>query len=395
MAFFRGIGLGVMAFLLFLLVLILGLSINANFTVLNPGFINGQIQKLDVADVVREEVLASGAIRETPQAVHDFLQTELPEYSVELKEAVAEAVNRFYDYLLGRTDTLDLPVALGETILDPELLYSLADRIDWADLAEEMVQRNISDQLNPVFSYLTDYIDDATVKLDGWFKTTLREVVTPLQEYLLGQRDTLTIAIDLGEPVAVMYQTLFDVYNRFPPPEVSNLTPLQRQMAFNDFFFYELTAGLPAVIEIDSAAFEGTPEAINQALMELQVDLAQIKDYVNYYRFGFLGLLVAIAALASAAYLVLRERRKWYFYTGLTLFITGLVGFVTVMATNAAIGINTDFGSVPTAVHLWLPGLVESAIRPFLLFSILIGALGITGIILAQLDRTQPPALKR
>lgn len=391
MGFFRGIGLGVIAFLLFLSALVLGISLNINFTVLNPGFINGQVQKLDVADVVREEVIASGAINDIPQAVNEFLNQELPEYSDELKQAVAMAVDRVYDYLLGRSDTIDLPIDLGETVLDPELLYSLADRIDWADLAEEMVQRTISPQLNPVFSYLTDYIDDAMIKQDAWFKATLREVVTPLQEYLLGQRDTLDIVIDLGETVAVMYQTLFDVYSRFPPPEVSDMTPLERQMAFNIFFYNELTAGVPAVIEIDSTAFEGTPEAINQALSDLKTNLTQIKDYVNYYRFAFLSLILLIVALAGSVYLILRDRRKWYFYLGLTLFITGLVGFVSVMATNAAIGVNTDFGDVPTAVRFWLPGLVESAIRPFLFFSILTGILGITGIILAQIDRTRHP----
>ena len=392
MGFLRGIGLGLTALLLFLTVALSGLAVNVSFTVLSPSFVKNQIEKLDLADVIREEVIDSGAIRDMPHAVSDFLNHELPEYSAELKQAVADAVDRFYDYLLGSTDTLDLPTALGETVLNTELLYSLADRIDWPDLAEELVQENIQGQIDPVFVYLTDYVDDAMIRLNGWFKNSLRQIVDPLQEYLLGQRPDLRVSISLGEPASVLYQTLFEVYNRFPPPELNHLSPLEKQLAFDEFFFYQLTYGWPNSIDLDATAFEGTPESIATALDELNADIAQAKDYVNYFRLGMIGLLLVIAGLAGAAWLILRDRHKFLFFTGLTLFVTGLVGFVTVMVTNAAVGINTDFGSVPSAVHIWLPQLVESSIRPYLFFSILIGAVGITGIIMAQINRPRPPS---
>ncbi|ADJ25542.1 hypothetical protein Dehly_0215 [Dehalogenimonas lykanthroporepellens BL-DC-9] len=86
----------------------------------------------------------------------------------------------------------------------------------------------------------SDYVDDAMVKLDDWFKTSLRQIVDPLQEYLLGQRPALKVSVSLSEPTEVLYQTLFEAFNRFPQPELKYLSPLEKQQAFNQFFFYEL-----------------------------------------------------------------------------------------------------------------------------------------------------------
>ncbi|MEN8613734.1 hypothetical protein ABFB09_00430 [Dehalogenimonas sp. THU2] len=390
MGFIRGLVLGVVGILLFLSLLLLGVGLSLNFTVLNPGFINGQIERLDVADVFREAVIESGTIDDTPRAIRVFLDEELPEFSDEMKAAVSGAVDRFYDYLHGRTDTLDLQVALGETVFAPELVYSLADRIDWPDLAEELIQENTGPNIDPIFAYLLDYIDNATVKMEDWYKDALRKLFPPMKEYLLGTSQSLDIFIPLDQPLTTLYITLLDVYNRYPPPELSGLTLAQKQAAFDDFFFFQLVAGWPTAIEIDSSFFAAAPESINQGLDELKADIEELKKNLGYYWFGFYGLFLLIALLIGAAYLMLRERRKLLLYAGIIFFIFGLIGFVGVMVTNAIVGTGTDFGDVPSAVQVWLPGLVESALRPILFFSIFAGAVGITGVILSHLHPHSP-----
>lgn len=388
MGFLRAVGLGIIGFVLFAALLLTGVGLTVQLTLLNPSFINNQVEKLDVAELLTEEVVASGAIRDMPDAVRLFLDEELPEYSGELKQAAVGAVDRFYDYILGRSDTLDLPQALGETVFDPQLVYSLADRLDWADLAEEMMLRNLGTDLSPTFSYLTDYIGDAMVKLDGWFHDTLREVVPAFQQYMLGQSDELHYYIDLDEePYRVIYQTMLDVYNQYPPPELAELSPLQKQMAFNYFFETEIAVFLQQPIDIDSAAFEGAPEALNQAFADLEAEIEQVKTYVGYFQAGFFGLLLGMALLLGLAYLMLRDRWKLMLYAGVVLFVYGLIAFVGIMVTNSVVGVSTDFGQVPAAVQLWLPGVVESATRPLLFFSIFTGALGLAGIILSQVHQ--------
>ncbi|TFG45804.1 MAG: hypothetical protein E4H31_02230 [Dehalococcoidia bacterium] len=384
MGFLKGLTLGIIGFLIFLSLLLVGTGLSINFTALHHDFINGQIKKLDLTDMVRESIIENVSMSDMPQAIRAFLDTELPEYSEEIKLAVAESVNRFYDYLLGRTDTLDLQMALGETVLNPELLYSLADRIDWPDITEELVQRNIGGELDPTFIYLVDYIDDATLKLKSWFDSTLREIVPPLQQYLLGQSETLNVFIPLDEPVSVIYNTLLDVFSRFPPPEMSGLTPSQRLLLFDDFFFYELIPDLPRSITIDSTTLAGVPESLNQGLNDLKADIEKLKRYIVYYWMTFYELIILIAALIGLAYLLMRDKQKLLLYSGIIFFIFGLVGFTSVMVANAMIGVSTDFGDVPSAIQIWIPGMIENALWPLMIFSILAGALGLSGIILSQ-----------
>jgi hypothetical protein len=85
--------------------------------------------------------------------------------------------------------------------------------------------------------------------------------------------------------------------------------------------------------------------------------------------------------LIGLAYLTLRRLRKTLLFSGIIFFAFGLIGFVAVMVTNAMITASTDFGAVPSAIQVWLPGVVESALRPFMFFSIGAGALGIAAII--------------
>jgi hypothetical protein len=392
MGFLKGLGLAVISILLFLSLLVTGVGVTLNFTALNPGFINRQIDDLDVTALLSEGIDDSPSSGDVPQAIREFLNNELPDYSEEIKAAVKEANNRFYDYLLGRTDTLDLKVVFGETILDPELIYSLADKINWPNLADELIREEIAENggIDPAFVYLLDYIDDAAVKLEPWFKDSLREIVPPVHDYLLGQSQTLDIHISLEEPATVLYETLFDVFNRFPPPELAGLSPDQRQMAFNAFFFFELIPTLPTEINIDSAFFSGAPQNLNQAFTDLKTEVDRVKGYVTTYWMVFYGLILFIVVLLALAFLITGRAKKALLFGGIVFFVFGLIGFVSAMVANS-MAPGFDFGGVPAAVDVWLPEVIQDALRPFLFFSIGAGVLGIAGILASVLMHPHPP----
>jgi hypothetical protein len=382
MGFLKGLALTLIGILLFLSIMLFGAGLTFNFTALSPTFVNRQIDDLDVAAIIKDSILEISAGNDVPDALREFLDGELPNYSVELKAAIAEAVDRLYDYILGRTDTLDLNVVIGETILDPELFYSLADKIDWPDLAEELVKRKIGTELNPTLSYLADYVDDAMMELDPWFRQTLRRVVPPVHDYLLQLSPTLQVSVPLLEPAIVMYNTLYDIYTRFPPPELAGATPEERLAEFNNFFFFELIPDLPAAIEIDNTFFEGAPQSLTDGLAEIKVEIDRAKQNLVYYWLAFYSLGLFIIILVGLAFLIYRKAYKTLHFAGTVFFIFGLVGFVGVMVTNSMLNPGSVITSgMPSAVEFWLPGVIENALRPFLLFSIGMGALGLSGIV--------------
>ncbi len=392
MGFLKGLGLAVISILLLLSLLVLAVGVTLNFTVLNPGFVNRQIDDLDVTALLSEGITDSPSANDLPQAIRDFLDHQLSDYSEELKAAVKEANNRFYDYLLGRTDTLDLKMVFGETILDPELIYSLADKINWPDLADELIRKEVEENggIDPAFTYLLDYVDDAAVKLEPWFKDTLRGIVPPVHDYLLGQSQTLDVHISLVVPAEVLYETLFDVFSRFPPPEFANMTPTQRQLAFNAFFFFELIPTLPTEINIDSAFFSGAPQDLNQAFADLNTEVDRVKSDITTYWIVFYGLILFVLVLLGLAFLITGRVKKALLFGGVIFFAFGLIGFVSAMVANS-MAPGFDFGGVPAAVEVWLPGVVQNALRPFLFFSIGAGVLGIAGILGSVLMHPHPP----
>jgi hypothetical protein len=384
MGFLKGLALSLLSVLLFLSVLLLGAGITLKLTVLNPHFINKQIQKLDLASLINETASDNPSANEMPEAIRKFLDTDLAKYSDELKAATEEANSRLYDYVLGRTKNLDLKTALGETVLAPQLIYSLTDKIDWPSFTDELIRKEINKQggVDPSFSYLLDYIDDALVKLDPWFKSTLRQVVPQIHDYLLGQTQTLDVSISLEEPTNVLYSTLFDVFYRFPPPELAGFSASQKQLEFNNFFYFQVVPSLPAVIDLDSSFFSGAPQDLNQAFSDLKTGIDRIKSHVSKYWLAFFGLILVTVLLFALAFLILRRLAKLLLLGGVILFILGLIGFVASMVANSEIA-GIDLGSVPTAVQIWLPGVIQSILRPFLWFSLGAGILGTVGIVIS------------
>ncbi|PPD58236.1 hypothetical protein [Dehalogenimonas etheniformans] len=396
MGFLKGLGLAFLSILLFLSVLLLGVGITVNTTALNPGFINDQIERLDIAGIINEEISTDPSANDLPQTVRAFLNTELPAYSEQIKSAVKQANDRLYDYVLGRVDTLDLNSAIGDTVLDPELIYPLADKVDWPAVADELVRKEIAKNggVDPTFAYLLDYIDDAAVKLDPWIKSTLREIVPPIHDYLLGQTQTLNVSISLEQPAVVLYSTFLDAFNRSPPPQLSGSSAAQKQAAFNNFFFVEVIPSLPAVIDIDPSFFGGAPQEINQGLADLRTGLGDVRTFVASYWLAFYGLIVLIVLLFGLSWLILRRVEKLLLFSGIILFILGSIGFVSVIVADSIIS-GIDFGSVPVAIQTWLPGTVQSVLRPFLFFNIAGGIIGVVAIVSSILIRRDVPPPKQ
>ncbi|APV43539.1 hypothetical protein Dform_00176 [Dehalogenimonas formicexedens] len=392
MGFLKGLGLALISILLFLSILLLGVGVTVNTTALNPSFINRQIERLDVASLIDESVSNDPAAAELPQAMRDFLKNGLPAFSQEIKTAAKDANSRLFDYLLGRIDTLDLGAVLGDTVLEPDLVYSLADKIDWPSLVDEQVRKELlkNGGVDPTFGYLLDYIGDAAVKLDPWIKSTLREIVPPVHDYLLGKTQTLDVSISLEQPTVVLYSTFLDAFNRFPPPQLAGLSAAQKQAAFNNFFFFEFIPALPAAIDIDSSFFSGAPQEIAQGFSDLKTGLEDAKAYLTYYWLAFYGLIIFIVLLFGLALLILRRFSGLLLFGGIILLIFGALGSIAVIVADSTVSA-VDFGSVPAAIQSWLPGLVQNALNPFLFFSVGVGIAGIVAIVTSALMRREAP----
>jgi hypothetical protein len=106
--FWKGVALGLLACLLFTALLLLIPMFCLNSTVLSPGFVSAEIQKLDTTELAKE-------------LLPDSLPGDLQPYSSSIDSTIVElrpwidsqtqmVISSTYDYLSGRTEALNLTV---------------------------------------------------------------------------------------------------------------------------------------------------------------------------------------------------------------------------------------------------------------------------------------------
>ena len=171
MNFLKGLALGLLSFLLVLSLSIFSIAFLLNQTILNPGFVSSELNKLDIP-LLAEEFLREQIPEE--ELVVEVLSDTVTDLEPWIQQQVSDGVYSSYDYLMGRSQTLSVVIPLepvkeslkdnlGEAILQslpPELagaspaqielfLNELYDEID--ELLPETFELN-EDSLGAAFS---------------------------------------------------------------------------------------------------------------------------------------------------------------------------------------------------------------------------------------------------
>lgn len=114
----KGILLAILGIFLSLSLLIFGLALMVNQSVLNPDFIAEHVERLDIAEladeIVREQIPAEAADF-MGDSLNEVLADIIADIEPWLKEQARNAIYVFYDYIEGRSETLSLIISL-ETV---------------------------------------------------------------------------------------------------------------------------------------------------------------------------------------------------------------------------------------------------------------------------------------
>ena len=127
MQFLKGLAISLLSFLLFLSLSVFSLVFMLNQTVLNPEFVASHINKLDLPSIAREtgvidqisqsvgQQISQQAGQQIPQAeeiIAQVLDDTLLENEPWIKEQVNKAIYTFYDYILGKSQSLNLTISI-------------------------------------------------------------------------------------------------------------------------------------------------------------------------------------------------------------------------------------------------------------------------------------------
>lgn len=108
----KGLALGLLIFLLVLSLPIFGVAFLLNQTILNPGFVSSEINKLNVP-LLAEELLREQIPEEDfPEEFGDVLVNTITDLEPWIQQQVTDGVYSSYDYLSGKSQTLSVVIPL-------------------------------------------------------------------------------------------------------------------------------------------------------------------------------------------------------------------------------------------------------------------------------------------
>jgi hypothetical protein len=202
MKFLKGLGTFVCSFLLFLALTIFSLVFMLHSTVLSPGFITNEVNRVELASILDETIKVgdqkNGDL--TPGMKAILIDTSR-KIEPALKQQFKAAVKPVYDYLKGKSKELNLSEVLSDTIASNNFLITVINDIDAVALVKEIIAEDDSQTLDGLSKELSDSVVNILTNLESQLKKELGDAVSPINDYLWGRSQDLSLAIVLGNSV--------------------------------------------------------------------------------------------------------------------------------------------------------------------------------------------------
>ena len=199
MKILKGLALGLLSFLLFLSLSIFGVLFMLNSTILNPNLITSELDRLDVSSLV-EEVLSEQMPREElPEEFASAMIDTIDRLEAPVKERISAATHATYDYLLGKRESPDLAVTLGDTFLNSDFVVLILDELDLASLAEVILSQQLPEEEFP--EELRIALVSTITELEPLVKEKVSAAADPVFDYLLGKKQSIDLALTLRNSI--------------------------------------------------------------------------------------------------------------------------------------------------------------------------------------------------
>lgn len=384
MKFLKGLALGLLSFLLFLSLSIFGLAFTINRTVLNPKFVVSEINKLDVP-ALAGEVLSKDMPAESRAALIDTIT----QFEPQIKEQTGAIIYPFYDYLLGKSQSLDLALILSNSFLKPDFIASLMDSPALSSMAEKLLVERITAGIPGEMA--TKYADTIITKLRPWIKEQAGTILPPVTDYLLGKSQSVNVVVSLEPVIKDLHDSLKADFLKSPPPELASLPSAALDAYFEDFF-KQITANMPTSMTIDESMLGIKPVNIAEATAGVKQALEQPRQFIGLFQLIYKLLLGFILLLLLGIILIEHQVKGVSRRLGTTFMTCGVIDYGSAFIAKHFAGIQMAQLNAPTWLQAWLPQLFKDLLSPLEMFSIGLLIAGVALIIVSFVYRPRQPS---
>jgi hypothetical protein len=375
----KTIGVILLSIILFFTLCVFGVAFTLKMTALNASYITSHIDDIPISDII-EEAEIQGEV-ENPE-LFGMLKDIVIDNETAIKGQVTEFVDIIYDYLNGKSETLDIAQALVDSILAPDLTISIIESTDLTPLLEELISEMLKGSDLPLglsYESYEPYIADMAADLDPWVKEQAATVISPVYDYILGQSQTLDITISLNTFKEILRDNLKQAFLKSPPAEYKGLSQAELEQTFNTLF-EKFTVDLPSTVSIDEEFITSEAEIqITDSLVEAEEALAESQEGIRIFNLVFVLLIILVLVLVGGIILIYREVKGSALNLGLVSLIYGVALLIT---HTTSLRIARDFImqqdiSSSIAIREWLIQMSTSSLFPLQILYIVFIIIGI------------------
>ena len=263
----KGLVLGLLCFLLFLSLSVFGLAFTVDRTVLNPGFLAGELDKLDITAIIEEIASESMTPDDFPPELKTALFSTMSRLEPLIKEEVSATVSHVYDYLLGKNESPDLSRVLRITFFNSEFITSLVEELDLALLTGEIIdEAGLAEDFPEEFKIA---LVNTVAKLAPLIKEQVIAATDPVFPYLLAESQHLDLT---GILKSVILDSGF---------VISLVDELDLSFLASTFFNEQLITQIPIETEFLTEYLDDTIDALEPVIKgELKEAAAPLTEYL-------------------------------------------------------------------------------------------------------------------
>jgi hypothetical protein len=358
MGFLKGLGTGLLSFLLFLSLVVFGIAFLFNSTVINPDFVVNQVDKLDISTLARDIVdeQLSEDLPDEAEFLKDAAYAVIADQEPWLKEQVNNALYTGYDYLLGKSDRLKIVIPLES--LKTDFKESL-----WETLKVFLKQNASEIPEDLLVPYIIDYYEDLV--------SHIPEQLLPPEMIGLSGNALNTYLHEHYDQVTDILQTAILI------PGVSDWI-LDQIRPYFDEYYDDFIEDIPSEQVYDE-------EEIPEDVME-QLQLA--RKYIGYFKTGYYALIAFIIVLIAGIALILRNVKEITRSLGISFTVYGILEFVGVLIVRSLDTVGW-IPELPASMESWLSGLIKDFLAPLQWFSLSILIIGVVLLVVSFVYKPQ------
>lgn len=366
--------------LLFFSLNILAAGIAIDRTILNAGYTNSAIERLDLPAVMQEAISNNQDEGLPPEALESLVGAA-GSLEKDIKMRLGYVVTDVYKYIKGKASQIDLPRVLRNSLLADEFINSFIGKLDITaishDIARGMTHESVPDEI----SYYVDLpaeVDKVIKNNEPQLKSQLQNAACSIAAWLTGESGSADSRIDIEPLIEDLRQSLIEDFTQSPPAYLAGFSKQEITAEFNRLFD-QYTNSVPRDIDITQAVSDnGLKVEFDGMISSAETALTEARDAASVFKTAFIISILAVFVMGVLIVLVHGDAGRALLNLGIVSGVCGLFILAAVLIGKSLVPREAflPFEAQPATAN-WVIGVIHASFNPVLVAGLVYAVLGI------------------